>query len=195
LSKISRPIWHKAGSFIANRQPLEFRTLSQRMLGFRNRLCKLNQRPPRFRMLNRQTLRDRDSEPKMPKSGSVNAQYHRPTGNRKRGAATKHQHSPVNVKDFGGQSQESSGGKTGRLLNTGSLTGAQFSCESSVSKRVDMKEGSEVIQRREDAKTTTPTGSSARCDITSATPARHGEPSKDRRRSRTDQRSSERKNV
>jgi len=64
--------------------------------------------------------------------------------------------------------------------------------------RVHLPTGSRLVspdQRQEDAKTTTSTGSSARCDITSATPARHGEPSKDRRRSRTDQCSSERKNV
>jgi len=125
------------------------------------------------------------------------------TGNGNQGAATKLQHSPVNTKDFREQGQESSGEKTGRSLNTGSLTGAQTNCESPVSKRTEMKEGSEKIQdcetykgrRRYDTKETTSTGSSARRGITSAKPAQCGKPNRNGRRSRADQRSSKRKNV
>ena len=111
------------------------------------------------------------------------------TGNGIQGAATKLQHSPANTKDFRKPSQESSEDKTRRSLNTGSLTGAQNSCGSPMSERTEMKEGSEKIQdcetykgrRRDNAKTTTSTGSATLLNITSATPARHGEPSKNRR--------------
>jgi len=63
------------------------------------------------------------------------------TGNGNQGAATKLQHSPVNTKDFREQSQDSSGDKARRSINTGSLTGAQTSCE-----YAEMKEESEMIQ-------------------------------------------------
>jgi len=112
--------------------------------------------------------------------------------NGNQGAATTRQHPPVNTKDFRDQSQESSGDKTRRSLNTGSLTGAQNSCVSSVSGRTKMKEGSEVIpdcethrgRRRYDTKTATSTGSSTL-----------REPNRNGRRSGTDQRSPEQKNI
>jgi len=110
------------------------------------------------------------------------------TGNGIQGAATKLQHSPTDIKGFREPSQESSEDKTERSLNTGSLTGAQNICGSPVSERTKMKAGSEMMQdreaykgrRRDNAKTTAPTGSSTLLDITSAMPARHGEPSKNR---------------
>jgi len=52
-----------------------------------------------------------------------------------------------------------------------------------LAQQVHLPTGSRLVspdQCQEDTKRTTTTGSSARCDITSATPARHGEPSKNR---------------
>ena len=95
----------------------------------------------------------------------------------------KLQHSPVDTTDFREQSQDSFEDKTRRLLNTGSLTGTETNCEISKDRR------------RDNAKTTVSTRSSALLDITSTTPAQHGGPNQNGRRSSADQRSSERTDV
>ena len=58
LPQLGGPTRHQTGFHQRelSQQPLRFRTLSRRRLGFGNRLCKLSQRPLGFRTLNRQPL-------------------------------------------------------------------------------------------------------------------------------------------